>query len=205
MKTQQILLTLIIALAFGFLIGAITGLIIGVQISKNSQGNEKEEITSTIVIERIQNQAFLITRTVITDQDTKIKIDQGSAWSNFWWGHEITAEGTVQVDVGLDLSGLTEEDIQVDDTSKVIKINLPKAEVYDSSLEGEIDVTTKSGILKKLLTTDTNEDYNLAMALLTTQAEESVSQDDKLLEEAQSSALSTLEAIFKDTGYTVTN
>lgn len=205
MKTKQILLTMIIALTFGFLVGTIIGIIIGVQISKKAQTSEKEVITSTVVLERIQNQAFLVTRTVITDQDTEITIDQGSAWSNFWWGHEITAEGKVQVDVGLDLSSLSEEDIQVDDANKTIKINLPDAEIYGSSLEGEIDVTTKSGILKKLLATDTNEDYNLAMTELTSQAEEAIAQDEELLEEAQSSALSILQVILKDTGYSVTN
>jgi hypothetical protein len=204
MKTRQILLTLIIALTFGFLVGTITGLIIGVKISKKSPDTEMETISATVVLDKIQDQAFLVTRTIITDQEIQIEIDQGSAWSNFWWGHEITAEGVVQIDVGLDLSRLSEEDIEVDNETKTIIIDLPSAEVYDSSLKGDIDVSTKSGILKKLLATDNNEDYNLAMAELTSQAEEAVAQDEELLEEAQSSALSTLQVILKDTGYTLT-
>lgn len=203
MKTKQILLTFLIALTFGFLAGTIAGLIIGIKISKRSQDSQKEIVSSTVILEKIQDQAFLVTRTIITDQEVKMEIDQGSAWSNFWWGHKIKAEGTVQVDVGIDLSSLREEDIEVDNEGKTIKINLPSAEVYDSSLEGEIDVTTKSGVLYKLLSTDTNEDYNLAMERLTSQAEEAVNQNEDLLQEAQSSALSTLQVILKDTGYTI--
>lgn len=206
MNTKKVILLTLTTVIISLLVGTVIGIIIGVRISQRAinESKEKEEITSTVVLERIQNQAFLVTRTIITDQEVKISIDQGSAWSNFWWGHEITAEGMVQVDVGVDLTSLSEEDITVDDTNKTIVINLPSSEIYDSSIKGEIDVITKSGVLYKLLSSDPNEDYNLAMEKLTTQAEDAVNQDEELFDEARSSTLSILQVIFKDTGYSVT-
>ena len=99
MKFKNIFLTLIFSLTLGFLAGIIIGLIIGVKITKDT-GGEIQKVSTTVVLERLKDQAFLVTRIVITDEETTINIDQGSEWSNFWWGHEITAEGLVQVDVG---------------------------------------------------------------------------------------------------------
>lgn len=202
MRIKSIFLTLTISLAIGFLSGIVIGLIIGVKITNPTQ-DEVQKISTTVVLERLKDQAFLITRTVISDEETTIKIDQGSEWSNLWWGHEITAEGLMQVDVGVDLSNLTEEDIVVNDLNKTIKINLPDAEVYNSSLEGEIQVSKKSGIMRKLFATDDNEDYNLALSELSREGEASVSQNTDLMQDAKSSALSTLQVILKDTEYTI--
>ncbi|MFC1780183.1 DUF4230 domain-containing protein [Patescibacteria group bacterium] len=201
MKIKQLFLTVIISSLIGFLAGITFGLIVGVKITNSS--TEKEVVSSTVILDKIKDQAFLVTRTVVTEQEAVISIDQGSAWSNFWWGHEITADGLMQVDVGVDLANLTTDDITVDDDNKIISINLPKAEVYNSSLEGDIEVTTQSGILKKLLATDDNEDYNLAFDELSLQAEAAVEEDEELLNEAQVSALSTLQVLLSDTGYTV--
>jgi hypothetical protein len=201
MKIKQLFLTVIISSLIGFLAGITFGLIIGVKITNTS--NEKEIVSSTVILDKIKDQAFLVTRTVITDQEAVISIDQGSTWSNFWWGHKITAEGLMQVDVGVDLANLTTDDIVVNDDDKTISINLPEAEIYNSSLESDIEVTTQSGILKKLLATDDNEDYNLALNELSDQAKEAIGQDEELMNEARSSALSTLQAILYDTGYTV--
>jgi len=204
-KYKNIILTSLIALSLGFLTGVIAGLVIGINISKKSESGvvEKEVITSTVVLEKVQEQAFLITRTVITDQDVEIIIDQGSAWSNFWWGHEVNAEGIVQVDVGIDLAAIKESDIVVDDENKTITILLPEAEVYDSSLKGEITVSKESGWFKQLFDNDDNEDYNLAMNELTSKAQTAVEEDSEMMKEAQESALLTLQAILKDTGYEI--
>ncbi|MBN2015704.1 DUF4230 domain-containing protein [Candidatus Dojkabacteria bacterium] len=201
MKIKQFFLTTIISFLFGFLIGVSAGLVIGIKVTK--QSTERQLVSSTVVLDKIKDQSFLVTRTIVTEQSTTINIDQGSAWSNFWWGHEITAEGLMQVDIGVDLGTITEGDIRINNENKVIEINLPDAEIYNTSLEGSIDVSTKSGILKKLFASDDNEDYNLAMSELAKQAEDSINSNEELLSEAKASALSTLQAIFKDTGYSV--
>lgn len=202
MKIKEFFLTAMISALIGLLAGITIGIIVGIRIEKN-ENEEQEVITSTVVLDRIKDQSFLVTRTVVTDQKATIKIDQGSDWSNFWWGHEITAEGLMQVDVGVDLTKIGENDIIVNNSAKTISIKLPESEIYDSSLKGEIQVTTKSGILKKLLASDNNEDYNLALSELTKSAKESIEGNSELLEEAQMSALSTLEVILKDTDYKV--
>jgi hypothetical protein len=202
MKTKQIILLSLILTSIGFLLGSIVGIIIGVRISQTTS-EEKEVIEMITVLEKIQVQSFLVTRTIITNEDTTITIDQGSAWSNLWWGHEITAEARVQVDVGVDLSQISESDITLDNKAKTITIKLPEAQIYDASITGPIDVSTKSGIFKTLFASDTNEDYNLAMSQLTTQSQNAIEQDEQLLDEAKTEALETLRAIFQDTGYTI--
>ena len=109
----------------------------------------------------------------------------------------------MQTDLGVDFSKLSEDDITVDENKKEITINLPNAEIYNISLDGDIEVKTKSGILKLLFDSDDNEDYNLALDELSTQTEDAIEQDDKLLEDARSSTLATLQVILKDTDYEI--
>jgi hypothetical protein len=201
MKIKNFFLTALICSLIGFLLGTVAGLIIGIKVIRPS--GEKEVVSSTVVLDRLQEQSFLVTRSVLTDQEVEIEIDQGSAWSNFWWGHEITAKALIQTDLGVDLSKLTEEDIIVDKSNKEITLNLPDAEIYNISLNSDIEVSTKSGLLKYIFDSDDNEDYNLALDELSTQTEEAIGQDTKLLAEAQSSALSTLQVLLKDTDYEV--
>ncbi len=198
---KKLFLTSIIALTIGFFLGVTIGTIIGIKINK--ENTEKQIINSTVILERIKEHSFLITHTVITEQSSEIIIDQGSAWSNFWWGHEITAEGLMQVDIGVDLSQLTSEDLTINTSNRTIKINVPDAEIYNVSLNGDIEVSTKSGILKKLLAEDENEDYNLALEELSSKAQEAIEQDSDIMQESKSSTLSTLQVILHDTGYTI--
>lgn len=200
MKIKQFFLITFISVFIGFLLGTIFGIVIGTKINSD---NRRELVSSTVVLDKLHEQSFLVTRTLVTDQEMTIEIDYDSPWSQFFWGHQVTANGIMQVDLGVDLSKLGEDDIEVDHDSKTIKISLPDTEVYETSLEGPIEVSTKSGIFKKLFDSNDNEDYNLALSELKKQAETSTTEDEELMSEAQSSALSTLQAIFKDTGYTV--
>ncbi|MDD3647811.1 MAG: DUF4230 domain-containing protein [Candidatus Dojkabacteria bacterium] len=201
MKIKQFFITTFISVFIGFLIGTVFGLVLGVKVIRDD--SPKELISSTVVVDKIKDQSFLITRTLVTDQKVDIEIDYDSPWSQFFWGHKVSAEGVMQVDVGVNLTDITENDIEITNDDKTIKINLPDAEVYDTSLSGPIEVSTKSGVFKKLFDTDDNADYNLALSELKAQAESSVTGDEEFLKEAKSSALSTLQAIFKDTGYIV--
>lgn len=193
---KKIIITFIIS----FLIGTLFGVFLGVSFT---QDNRKEVIETTTVLERIKGRSFLVTRSVIVNQKVNINIDQGSAWSNFWWGHEIIATGLIQVDLGVDLSKLDEENIIVNQTTKTIKLDLPEAEIYSSQLQGNINVETKSGILKRILKNDKDEDYNLALNELSQQSEDDIKENNELFEEVQLSTINALQGIFQDTGYTV--
>ena len=198
---QTFILTFVVAIT-SLLLGVIIGLVIGIKVN-SKQNNKIEKITSTTVLTRINDQAFLVSKSIISNQTVQIKVDQGSSWSNFWWGHEVIAEGLIQVDVGTDFSKIEDRDIQIDNSSKTILIKFPDPQVYNSSLKSDIKVSTKSGILKKLFASDTNQDYNLALSELTKQAENGIKQDTNLMNDAKTASLNTLQAIFKDTGYTI--
>ena len=186
---------------FGVLLGSSIGLVIGIKVSDKNE--VKTIVTEETVIRKINNQAFLITTSVINDSTVTITIDQGSGWSNFWWGHEVEATGLMQVDVGVNLEEVTANDITINEAKKEIQIDLPDARVYDSSLKGEIEVATSSGVFKKLFDSDDNEDYNLALDELKKQGLEDINNDTEILSEAKQSAITILESIFAETGYKI--
>lgn len=183
------------------LCGSLLGVLVGVKIL--CPKNKTEIVTSKVVLNKIEDQSFLITKSVILYQESKITIDQGSAWSNFWWGHEISANAPVSVDVGVDLTKLQESDIHIDNLNKIISINLPQAQIYKSSINGDIEVSTKSGVFKTLFASDTNEDYNLALQQLTSEASKSIEEDLNIINLARDSAIDILQIVLKDLGYTV--
>ncbi len=185
----------------GFCGGIVAGVIIGVKV--NRPNTKKEIITTATVLEKIKDQSFLITRAVIVNQDANIKIDHGSAWSNWFWGHEIKAEGLIQIDLGVDFTKIKEDDIKIDYEKKTIWINLPDSEIYNTSLKGPINVSTKSGIFKTLFESDKNEDYNLALNELKIQAEKTVKSDTNILEESKTAAYQTISILIKDFGYII--
>lgn len=182
------------------------GFVLGGIVSRNhtpAENERKEVITSQIIVDKINEEAFVVSKTIFLDQKATINIDQGSAWSNFWWGQSIEAEALMRVDLGVDYSKLTENDISIDSVNKVISINLPEAEILDTSLSGEIQVISKSGVLKFLLANDPNQDFNLALQELTTQANSVVSQDSELFEAARTDSAKILQLALSDLGYKI--
>lgn len=191
----------IVIFLIGTLLGVILGLALGIKLTNDKHSStivEKETI-----LERISSQSFLVTKNVLTTQNVKITVDEGSSWSNFWWGHEITASALVDTGIGVDLKKITSDDITVDKNKKTITINLPESEIYQTNLSGDIEVRTESGILKILFDSDTNEDYNLALSELNSQAENAVSGNDEIMTEARTEAVNSLKMLFSDTDYTL--
>lgn len=192
------LLTLIIVLS----VALATLLFLGERLARSVNPAEQIEISSRTILDRITDQYFVVTKTVVVDQTSNITIDQGSAWSNFLWGQTIEAHGTVRVDIGVDLSELSEEDIEINERTKTVTIALPDASVLDANQIGDIEVDTKSGVLKFLFENDPTEDHNLALKQLAEDARASV-QSQELLEEARQDATKLLTLIVQDLGYTV--
>jgi hypothetical protein len=162
-----------------------------------------ERLTSRTILDRVSEQAFLVTKTVIVDQKSSIEVDRGSAWSNFFWGQTIEAEALVRVDVGVDLASLTEDDIKVDHVRKLVTVDLPEATVLDASQFGDIEVDSTRGVLKFLLDNDPNEDHNQALDLLVRDARTSVEADRRLFDEAREAARGVLELVVSPFGYEV--
>lgn len=163
----------------------------------------EQKITNEIILEKITNEAFVVTKTIFLDQETEIVIDQGSAWSNFWWGQKISAEAIIRVDLGVDFSKLSEENIQIDEVNKVISIILPVPEILDASLNGDIEVVTQNGVLKQLLKNNPNEDFNLALEKLLEDAKRIVGEDEDLNKEAKEDSIKILQLVLKDLGYEI--
>lgn len=164
---------------------------------------QADEITNDVVIEKITDQAFLVTQTVYTDQSTRIEIDQGSAWSNFWWGRSVTAEGRVRTDYGIDFTKLDEKQIRLDQSAKTISINTIQPEILDSSVTTDLEITAGGSLLRRLLKQENNQDYKLAAAKLTEAASRAVVEDPQLQLEAKQTAAKLLTRLFAEQGYEV--
>jgi hypothetical protein len=190
-----------------FLIGIIVGLLIQSAITnffKKTQPQQQIIVNRESVAERVSDQGFLVTRVAIIDQSSTINVNEGSPWRNFWWGHEIEAEGQMQVDVGVDLTKISEDQINIKESRKKIIIDVVEAEIYNVSLKDEkITLETKSGILKNLLAKDNDEDFNLALKELSKSARKAVNSNEELMNEATNSAENTLQSIFSETGYDI--
>lgn len=186
-------------------IAAIVAFFYGRATKENELENKPVEVTNQIVVDRITNQYFVVSKTVFLDQTSEIKIQENSNWSDILWKKTLTAEAIVRVDVGVDMEKLSSDDIEVDKEQKTITIRLPKASVLDSSLYSELQVESESGIITSIenLFKDGTEDYNLAVETLTSEAQSSVEADDELLEEAENDSIKIIELILKETGYII--
>lgn len=182
------------------LVGLVIGLIIGwfIYAPKNEI---TKVITSQTILERVAQKGFLVTRSVLVNQKAETKIDQGSDWSNFWWGYEVSAEALMKADVGVDLAALEERDIVISSTEKTICVVYPQAEISSISLEGTIQVQTKTGLLKRILDNNTERDYNLALTQLKEQTSKAVISNNELLSQARNGADVALGFLLDSTGY----
>jgi hypothetical protein len=165
--------------------------------------NRQDEIniTSTTILERISEKYFIVTKTLLLDESTEIEVDKGSDWSNLLWGQKINAEAKVSINVGVDLSDLDEQDIKIEPLTKKITVSIPHATILSSSIEGDFDIETTDGILKKIFKDTTNNDYNQAIKGMKQQAEMKVKANTELLSEAEENALKLLDMILDNLGY----
>lgn len=185
-----------------FLVGVVAGLLIG-WFFFAPKVQEKEVITSRTILDKVSQKGMLITRSVLLDQKATIKVDQGSDWSNFFWGQEINARANMKVDIGVDLAKLKEDDIVINKTAKTVCFKYPNAEISSVQIEGDIEATTKNGIFKQLLDSNANRDYNNALNKLKEEATRSIGSRDDLLKEARDSSDTTLSVLLAGTEYQV--
>ncbi|MBN1915462.1 DUF4230 domain-containing protein [Candidatus Dojkabacteria bacterium] len=169
----------------------------------NGKNREEINVTSRTIIERITDQYFIVTKTMVVDQESTINVNQGSSWSNFFWGQTIEAKGLIRIDIGVDLKDIPEKDIQINEADKTVIIKLPDATILDASQFGDIEVKSSKGVLKFLLDNDPNQDHNEALKQLTEDAKTAALSDQKVFDEARTSSIKLIEIIVKDLGYTV--
>lgn len=200
-KLRQVLLIglLVILLCFGT---SFVSFLAGRFFDKQSE-IQTVEVNSTVILEKIKNNYFVVTKTVFTNQDTTIDIGENSNWNNLLWGHSIKAEGTMRVDVGVDMNKLAETDIKIDKVNMKVIINLPNAEILNTSLFGDMEIETKSGILKQLFENDKSADFNLALEQLKNKAEGAIDENPVIYEEARMDSIRLVSLIVSNLGYQV--
>lgn len=149
-------------------IASLFSLLVGLYIGFSVGGNQSQvsSISARTIVDRLQEQGFLVTQTVVFAEHVELKQESGNAFKDFFLGQTIDAYATMSVDMGIDLSTLQSADVIV--TEHQIQIRLPRIEHRPPMLIGSVSVYSKEGIVKKLL--DHDDGYNAAIAELKQQA-----------------------------------
>jgi hypothetical protein len=198
-RSQKLLITL--ATFLFTIIIILLAFIIGVFYANKNIDKSQTIVTSQVVFDKINSQSFLLTKTAYLQQESQIKIDQGSDWSNFLWGQTIDATALMKVDLGCDLSGLSIDNIKVDTNNKTIIIELPKATISNITNVSDIQIKSNSGILKFIFDNDPNSDFNRSLVQLKADSRLAVEGNSELITSAQEDTKKILKALFVETGY----
>jgi len=164
--------------AFLAVIGLIIVLCLGFYYWGTIDGKDRAKVaapavTSQIIVDKISDQSFLVTKTLFLDTKAEITVRDDSGFKGFFVGQKISAQGVVRVDVGEDLKKLSPEDVVIDRQNKKISVYLAGAEVLDSSIFGDIKIENKKGLwtnVKDLFKDDKSFEYNLSANELVAQA-----------------------------------
>ena len=156
------------------------------------------KVNSQVILERITNQYFLVTKTVFVNSKAEIETPKNNDWTDLFVGKKITVLGLIRIDVGVDMKNLRSENIIIDSQKKTVTINLPHAEILNSSLSGQLDLVADKTIVEKLkglLKNTDNEDYNLALKTLIDNAKNQVSADETIFSSARTDSAKLVELI----------
>lgn len=145
-------------------------------------------VNSQVILERITDQYFLVTKTVFINSKVEIETPKNNDWTDLFTGKKLTVLGLIRVDVGVDMKNMRPENIVVDSEKKIVTISLPHADILDSSLSGQLDLIADKSItekLKSLLKDTQNEDYNLALETLIASANSQVTANESIFSSAR--------------------
>lgn len=157
-------------------------------------------VNSQVILDRITNQYFLVTKTVFVNSLAEIDTPRNNNWTDLFTGKKITVLGLIRIDVGVDMKNMRLENIVVDSKNKIVTISLPHSEILDSSLSGELNVVADKSILEKIkgfFKNTQNEDYNLALKTLIDSANSQVTADESIFESARTDSVKLVTLIVK--------
>ncbi len=157
----------LLALGLGFG-GIVLGLLVGLLLPLFRPSGSTTTINSQSILTAMRDQGFLVTQTYVFDQPVTITKSTGSAFQDFFVGQTIEARGSMEANIGVDLSGLGEQDVSVANGNVTLRVPRPK--IFNTRLVGPIEVKNSQGILKRLL--EPNDGYNEALTALAKAAEE---------------------------------
>jgi acyl carrier protein len=165
---------------------------------KVSQTSRTPIVSSQTILERITNQYFLVTKTVYVNSEVEIETPKNNNWTDLFTGKKLTVNGLVRVDVGVEMKNMRPENINVDSGSKIVTISLPHAEILDASLSGELDIYEDKAVVEKIkdiFKNTQNEDYNLAMQRIISNAKSQVKANEEIFNQARLDSLKLVELI----------
>ena len=185
MKNKIIISIIIISILFG-----ITYYLGWSHAREKLEGN-MPTISSQLILDRIQEQYFLVTKSLFLNTNIDLVIKNEKGWKKFFVADSINAQGVVRVDIGVDLKDIDNNDIFIDHKNKNIVFYLPEAEILDSSLFGDMEIETKKGLwtsIEDFFDGDESEEYNLAARELINQAESLSKTKSEIFQEAHMSS-----------------
>jgi hypothetical protein len=124
-------------------------------------------VTSQVILSALRDRGFLVTQTFVFNENIKITSDSDSFWRQMLWGQAIKAYGITEVNLGVDLAKLGEDDVKVEKDK--VTVMIPAVEIFNSRIVGDINLENKQGILKRIFEND--DGYNQAVTEMIKQAE----------------------------------
>jgi len=159
------------------------------------------EVTQQSILELVTDQYFIVSKTAYLQQEVRITIEENSDWSDLLWKDVIKASGLVRVDLGVDLSELSVDDIKI--KGNTITLTVPQAIILTSSIEGEIEVNSERGLVTSVeeLFEEEADDFNLTTEQLKESAKASITQE--MYDDARNDSVKVLELILNSIGYEI--
>jgi hypothetical protein len=151
---------------------------------------ETRTVSSQAILTTLRARGFLVSQTIVFDLPATISRSSGSAFKDFFVGQTITARASMEANLGIDLSGLSAEDLHVEGSA--ISVRIPRATVFNIRPLGPLDVKNERGILKRLF--DADDGYNEALAELSRVAEEAAKRPE-ILERADAASREELQRL----------
>lgn len=167
------------------------GMYVGYKLFK-PKAQEAQRVDAQAILTALHDRGFLVSQTYIFDTPVTIERNSGNAFKDFFFGQTIEARGTMEVNMGVDLANVSDEDVTIDEEAGKITVRIPKARLFNARLVGPIELKNKEGILKRLL--DSDDGYNEALQQLSQTAEEMAQRED-LVEHANDRAMEDIERI----------
>lgn len=153
------------------------------------------EVKADFILTALHDRGFLVTQTYIFDQPVTIKKSTGSAFKDLFLGQTITARGTMEVNLGIDLAKVAASDVSV--SGDTVTVTVPSASLFNTRLVGPLELRNEQGLLKRLLNSE--DGYNEALEELSRGAE-AVASRPELVERANERAVEDVRRLL---GYAV--
>jgi hypothetical protein len=179
-------------IALGCVGGLCLGILIGFFLPIFRPAEMTTTITSQSILTAMRDQGFLVTQTYVFDQPVTISKSTGSAFKDFFVGQTIEARGSMEANIGVDLSGLGEQDVSV--SNGAVTLRVPRPKIFNTRLVGPIDVKNSQGILKRVL--EPNDGYNEALTALA-QAAETAAAKDEIKQRAENVSIGELQRLVR--------